>query len=122
MLPLVLSPGTSITCDTAGAFLLTYFVSWGRNSCWIYCVADAATRIKATGAKRALGLEPRAAAVAPPACVAKQARSDFPELAKRIAQTDLPAVAQSWNSLCVRFLHFGLSLGVETNMNLVLVD
>lgn len=48
-------------------------------------------------------------AVAPPACAAKATkRSEFskrfdgvPSIAKRIAQTDLPALAQSWQNLCI---------------------
>ncbi|THG98693.1 hypothetical protein EW026_g3543 [Hermanssonia centrifuga] len=89
-LPLVNSPGTSITCDTT---------------------ADAAARIAATGATGGLSgrsLEARDA-VAPPACAAKATkRSEFskrfdgvPSIAKRIAQTDLPALAQSWQNLCI---------------------
>lgn len=67
-------------------------------------VADAAQRIKNTGAtKRSIplhrGVETRDVK-APPACAAKQARS-FIQMSKRIAQADLPAVAQSWHDLCV---------------------
>ncbi|TFK92276.1 hypothetical protein K466DRAFT_581998 [Polyporus arcularius HHB13444] len=86
-LPLVLSPGTSLVCDTQ---------------------ADAAARIAATGAGGLFGrdLEERAAK-APAACKAKK-REDFTErsedvpLVRRIAQTDLGAVAQSWQNLCLK--------------------
>ncbi|KAK7693777.1 hypothetical protein QCA50_003349 [Cerrena zonata] len=88
-LPLVLSKGTSITCDTE---------------------ADAAARIANTGAtggivgKRSL----EARATAPPACAAKAKRSDRlsrrseSAISKRIAQNDLGAVAQSWQDLCLK--------------------
>ncbi|KAL7283596.1 hypothetical protein ACG7TL_003031 [Trametes sanguinea] len=88
-LPLVLSPGTSLVCDTQ---------------------ADAQARIAATGASGGLfgrsesELEARAAK-APAACKAKK-REDFTErseeaaLVRRIAQSDLPAVANSWAQLC----------------------
>ncbi|EIW60123.1 uncharacterized protein TRAVEDRAFT_70601 [Trametes versicolor FP-101664 SS1] len=89
-LPLVLSPGTSLVCDTQ---------------------ADAQARIAATGAGGIFGrdepeLEARAAK-APAACKAKK-REDFTErsedapLVRRIAQTDLGAVAQSWQNLCLK--------------------
>ncbi|KAI0362397.1 hypothetical protein OH77DRAFT_1390167 [Trametes cingulata] len=90
-LPLVLSPGTSLVCDTQ---------------------ADAQARIAATGASGGLfgrsepELEVRAAK-APAACKAKK-REDFTErsedapLVRRIAQTDLGAVAQSWQDLCLK--------------------
>jgi hypothetical protein len=41
---------------------------------------------------------------APPACAAKAAskRSQVPSVFKRIAQTDLGAVAQSWQNLCLQ--------------------
>ncbi|EPQ58291.1 hypothetical protein GLOTRDRAFT_137034 [Gloeophyllum trabeum ATCC 11539] len=82
-LPLVNSAGTSITCDTT---------------------ADAVTRIAATGASGGLtgrSLEARQA-TAPPACAAKAKRSTDMELVRRIAQSDLPAVAQSWQDLCLK--------------------
>jgi hypothetical protein len=80
-LPLVNSAGTSVTCDTA---------------------ADAATRIKNTGAKRtSLELAARDA-VAPPACKSKGKRGISRRISKRIAQADLPAVAQSWQDLCLK--------------------
>ncbi|OBZ68126.1 hypothetical protein A0H81_11739 [Grifola frondosa] len=78
-LPLVLKPGTSIACDTP---------------------ADASARISSTGAQGGLNgrsfLETRAAN-APAACASKK-RSDITErsnapVVKRIAQTDLPALA-----------------------------
>jgi len=81
-LPLVLEPGTSITCDTQ---------------------QDAETRIANTGAtggllgKRAI----EARATAPPACEnSPQSTRAFNPLLKRIAQTDLGQVAQSWQNLC----------------------
>jgi hypothetical protein len=85
-LPLVNSAGTSVTCDT---------------------IADAEARIANTGAAGGINgkrsLEARQA-VAPPACAAKGTtkRSTSPGLsiAKRIAQEDLPQVAQSWQDLC----------------------
>jgi hypothetical protein len=40
------------------------------------------------------------AATAPPACEAKSKRATFPFHVKRIAQTDLGQVAQSWQNLC----------------------
>ncbi|KAI9450719.1 hypothetical protein BJY52DRAFT_1125753 [Lactarius psammicola] len=91
-LPLVNKPGTSVTCDTP---------------------EDAETRIDATGAKGGLlgkrvKVERRAAAeTAPPACAAKAKRADTTGagaslLLKRIAQTDLAQVAQSWQDLCVK--------------------
>jgi len=98
-LPLVNKPGTSVTCDTP---------------------QDAATRISATGAQGGLlgkreieereAAEPviwARAATAPPACKAKAKRADTTEAAqslllKRIAQTDLGQVAQSWQDLCVK--------------------
>ncbi|KAI0333498.1 hypothetical protein GY45DRAFT_1296863 [Cubamyces sp. BRFM 1775] len=88
-LPLVLSPGTSLVCDTQ---------------------ADAQARIAATGASGGLfgrsesELEARSAK-APAACKAKK-RDDITErsadapLVRRIAQTDLPAVGSSWANLC----------------------
>jgi len=80
-LPLVNSAGTSVTCDTA---------------------SDAATRIANTGAKRTtLELASRDA-VAPPACKSKKKRGTNVTIAKRIAQADLPAVAQSWQDLCLK--------------------
>lgn len=41
---------------------------------------------------------------APPACAARTKRDDFgsDSIAKRIAQDDLPAVAQSWQDLCLK--------------------
>jgi len=45
------------------------------------------------------------AATAPPACAAKGKKRAVPvsgSIAKRIAQEDLPAVAQSWQDLCVK--------------------
>ncbi|KAH8984055.1 hypothetical protein EDB92DRAFT_1803417 [Lactarius akahatsu] len=94
-LPLVNKPGTSVTCDTP---------------------EDAATRIGATGAKGGLlgkrEIEERdvlwsRATKAPPACEAKAKRADTTAagsslLLKRIAQTDLGQVAQSWQDLCVK--------------------
>ncbi|CAL1705184.1 unnamed protein product [Somion occarium] len=89
-LPLVNSRGTSLTCDTQ---------------------ADAEARIAQTGATGGLNgkrsLEARAA-TAPPACAAKGKRSDRltrrseSGIAKRIAQNDLGAVAQSWQDLCLK--------------------
>ncbi|KAH9980868.1 hypothetical protein BGW80DRAFT_1266830 [Lactifluus volemus] len=86
-LPLVNKPGTSITCDTN---------------------QDAQSRIAATGAQGGItgkrDLQSRANPAAPPACP-KTTRRDFTptesNLLKRIAQTDLVAVAQSWQNLCV---------------------
>ncbi|KAI0062317.1 hypothetical protein BV25DRAFT_1838487 [Artomyces pyxidatus] len=83
VLPLVKSAGTSITCDT---------------------VADAGTRVADTGVKG--GLDGRSLlerATAPPACAAKAKRTPVEPLtiAKRIAQSDLPAVAESWQKLCL---------------------
>jgi hypothetical protein len=52
----------------------------------------------------AAGAAPSTAPVAPPACLAKQKRALNPInalLTKRIAQPDLPAVAQSWQDLCL---------------------
>jgi hypothetical protein len=50
-------------------------------------------------------LGPQNGAVVPPACAAKQKRAvSFTfrtPIAKRIAQADLPAVAQSWQNLCL---------------------
>ncbi|KAI0291076.1 hypothetical protein B0F90DRAFT_407732 [Multifurca ochricompacta] len=94
-LPLVNSPGTSVTCDTK---------------------ADAVARIARTGAKGGLlgkrEFEPEQrtvearAATAPPACAAKGKREDITlapmNLLKRIAQSDLGQVAQSWQNLCVK--------------------
>jgi len=85
-LPLVNSPGTSVTCDTE---------------------ADAATRIATSGATGGISgkreaPEKRATAVSPPACAAKGKRDTIMTIAKRIAQTDLPAVAQSWQDLCLK--------------------
>ncbi|CDO73536.1 hypothetical protein BN946_scf185014.g6 [Trametes cinnabarina] len=88
-LPLVLSPGTSLVCDTQ---------------------ADALARIAATGASGGLfgrsepELESRAVN-APAACKAKKRediteRSEEAALVRRIAQSDLPAVANSWAQLC----------------------
>ncbi|KZT40831.1 hypothetical protein SISSUDRAFT_1059885 [Sistotremastrum suecicum HHB10207 ss-3] len=83
-LPLVNSAGTSITCDT---------------------IDDATTRIANTGATGGLtgsaSKKRQATPTAPPACAAKTKRS-FADLifTKRIAQQDLPAVAQSWQTLC----------------------
>jgi len=85
-LPLVNKPGTSITCDTQ---------------------QDAESRIGNTGATGGLlgtrDIVARANPVPPPACEAKkQKRSTMPmPLLKRIAQTDLGQVAQSWQNLCV---------------------
>ncbi|KAI0072793.1 hypothetical protein K474DRAFT_1667417 [Panus rudis PR-1116 ss-1] len=91
-LPLVLSPGTSITCDAP---------------------ADAEDRIANTGATGGLtgrsyaGLEIRAA-TAPPACASKSSRKrslskrSESGIAKRIAQNDLGEVAQSWQDLCLK--------------------
>ncbi|KAI0054017.1 hypothetical protein FA95DRAFT_1551808 [Auriscalpium vulgare] len=85
-LPLVNSRGTSITCDTE---------------------ADAAQRIKNTGVTGGIAgkrdIETRA--TAPPACAAKKARRSYLDknvlsISKRIAQSDLGAVAQSWQTLC----------------------
>jgi len=81
-LPLVNKAGTSVTCDTQ---------------------ADAEARIATTGATGGLAgkreIEARAAApTAPPACAAAGKRSN--PLVKRIAQTDLVQVAQSWQTLC----------------------
>ncbi|KAH9989082.1 hypothetical protein BJV74DRAFT_458223 [Russula compacta] len=103
-LPLVNKPGTSITCDTQ---------------------QDAETRIANTGATGGLvgkrsAIEERkidARATAPPACQSKGKKrspdvsqasennnnnnNNNPHLlTKRIAQTDLPQVAQSWQTLC----------------------
>ncbi|KAH9038264.1 hypothetical protein EDB84DRAFT_1560385 [Lactarius hengduanensis] len=96
-LPLVNKTGTSVTCDTP---------------------EDAAARIDATGAKGGLlgkrEIEEREAIwsraeKAPPACKAKAKakRADTTAagasvLLKRIAQTDLGQVAQSWQDLCVK--------------------
>ncbi|KAI0780681.1 hypothetical protein BD413DRAFT_499188 [Trametes elegans] len=90
-LPLVLSPGTSLVCDTK---------------------ADAKARISATGASGGLfgrsepaELEARAAK-APAACKVKKrdeiaARTpNASTLLPRLAQSDLGAVAQSWQTLC----------------------
>jgi len=85
-LPLVLKPGTSITCDTQ---------------------QDAEARIANTGATGGLlgKREIKARATGPPACEAKQSNSQstraYNLLLKRIAQTDLGQVAQSWQNLCV---------------------
>ncbi|KAH9989941.1 hypothetical protein BJV77DRAFT_948011 [Russula vinacea] len=85
-LPLVNKPGTSITCDTQ---------------------QDAEARIANTGATGGLvgKREIEARATAPPACEAKQKRSQSTRatnpLLKRIAQTDLGQVAQSWQDLCI---------------------
>jgi len=99
VLPLVNSKGTSTTCDT---------------------LADAQSRIADTGVSGGLtgrDLPPRSTLAAralkardtptpPPACEAKKRkRSGFSKrreltIAKRIAQTDLGAVAQSWQDLC----------------------
>jgi hypothetical protein len=85
-LPLVLKPGTSITCDTQ---------------------QDAETRIANTGATGGLvgKREIEARATPPPACEAQQNSSQstraFNPLLKRIAQTDLGQVAQSWQNLCI---------------------
>ncbi|KAI0261333.1 hypothetical protein BC834DRAFT_896222 [Gloeopeniophorella convolvens] len=87
VLPLVNSAGTSITCDTK---------------------ADAEARIAATGATGGLfgkrDLETRA--TAPAACEAKSKRAETTPasvaLLRRIAQADLPAVAQSWQDLCLK--------------------
>jgi len=87
-LPLVNKPGTSITCDTQ---------------------QDAEARIANTGATGGLlgrrEIEARDAPTAPPACEAKQSSSQasrsFNPLLKRIAQTDLGQVAQSWQDLCI---------------------
>jgi hypothetical protein len=87
-LPLVLKPGTSITCDTQ---------------------QDAESRIANTGATGGLlgkrEIEARANATPPPACEAKQNNSQSKRavnpLLKRIAQTDLGQVAQSWQNLCI---------------------
>jgi len=79
-LPLVNSPGTSIACTS---------------------VADAATRIDNTGAKRTTLEIAAREAVAPPACGNKRRRSLSIRIAKRIAQSDLPDVAQSWQDLCL---------------------
>jgi len=90
-LPLVNKPGTSITCDTQ---------------------QDAESRIANTGATGGLvgkrGIVVRANPTPPPACEAKQKRSEesirarggINPLYKRIAQTDLGQVAQSWQDLC----------------------
>ncbi|KZT40865.1 hypothetical protein SISSUDRAFT_1059913 [Sistotremastrum suecicum HHB10207 ss-3] len=82
-LPLVNSKGTSITCDR---------------------VADAKQRIANTGAKGGLTGKrvKRGTPTAPPACKNKGKRS-FLELAfgKRIAQSDLGDVAESWQKLCL---------------------
>lgn len=59
-LPLVNSPGTSVTCDSE---------------------ADATDRIKVTGARRS---------------------EDPVAISRRIAQSDLSAVAQSWEELCLK--------------------
>ncbi|THH13864.1 hypothetical protein EW146_g6402 [Bondarzewia mesenterica] len=87
-LPLVNSPGTSITCDTE---------------------ADATARITNTGVTGGLlgkrEPAPQKRATSPPACAAKgKKRNTTPALsiAKRIAQTDLGAVAQSWQDLCLK--------------------
>ncbi|KAH9160848.1 hypothetical protein EDB89DRAFT_1862179 [Lactarius sanguifluus] len=86
--PLVNKPGTSVTCDT---------------------LEDAATRIGVTGAKGGLlGKRKSRSATAekaPPACEAKGANTTAAGaslLLKRIAQTDLGQVAQSWQDLCVK--------------------
>jgi len=94
VLPLVNKPGTSVTCDTA---------------------KDANARIAQTGAQGGLfgkrEIEERASSgspTAPAACNGNGKRSvqdvtvtPFKRsLAKRIAQTDLPQVAQSWQVLC----------------------
>ncbi|KAI0289855.1 hypothetical protein BC826DRAFT_587708 [Russula brevipes] len=87
-LPLVNKAGTSITCDTT---------------------QDAEARIANTGATGGLvgkrdvegrGLTRRVDA--PPACKAKAKRDEPRQLLKRIAQTDLGQVAQSWQDLCVK--------------------
>jgi len=92
-LPLVNKAGTSVTCDST---------------------QDAESRISATGAKGGLLGKREVAepaiwargATAPPACEAKSTRkrssSPTVPLWKRIAQTDLGQVAQSWQSLCVQ--------------------
>jgi len=108
-LPLVNKPGTSITCDTK---------------------ADAEARIASTGATGGLlggsgsgqpaakgpapakpkpktGARSVRRATAPPACAKKGKRApttpNVPDLLlKRIAQTDLGQVAQSWQNLCVQ--------------------
>jgi len=92
VLPLVNKPGTSTTCDTQ---------------------QDAEARIATTGATGGLfgkrDVEERdiieARATAPPACESKGKRAlSTPRaptlLLKRIAQTDLGQVAQSWQDLC----------------------
>ncbi|KAI0253537.1 hypothetical protein BJV78DRAFT_1192695 [Lactifluus subvellereus] len=91
-LPLVNKPGTSITCDS---------------------LQDAQARIAETGAQGGLlgkrDLEERkieARATAPSACKGKGKREDSTpfeaNLLKRIAQSDLGQVAQSWQDLCVK--------------------
>jgi len=87
-LPLVLSAGTSITCDTE---------------------ADAVQRIANTGATGGLAGKRELVsrdATGPPACEASKRRRDLSTrstsgIAKRIAQTDLPQVAQQWQNLCL---------------------
>lgn len=86
-LPLVLSAGTSITCDTE---------------------ADAIQRIANTGATGGLAGKRELTArdaTAPAACASKRRRDLSTRspggIAKRIAQTDLPQVAQQWQDLCL---------------------
>jgi len=84
-LPLDNKPGTSTACDTQ---------------------ADALARIAGTGAPGGLVGGKRdieARQTAPPACGSAAKRDLMPTtlLTKRIAQTDLGQVAQSWQDLCV---------------------
>ncbi|EJF66081.1 hypothetical protein DICSQDRAFT_124135 [Dichomitus squalens LYAD-421 SS1] len=89
-LPLVLSPGTSLVCDTQ---------------------ADAEARIRSTGAGGLFGREfhefDSRSVHAPAACKAKKRdglseRSEDAPLVRRIAQTDLGTLAQEWQNLCLK--------------------
>ncbi|KIM87255.1 hypothetical protein PILCRDRAFT_4440 [Piloderma croceum F 1598] len=81
VLPLVNSAGTSVTCDTP---------------------ADDSACLSATGAKRTTLELAHRAVTAPPACKSTNKRSTGISIAKRIGQIDLPAVAQSWQDLCLK--------------------
>lgn len=127
-LPLVNSAGTSVTCDTAGA--LDDSLTPAKTMLIFAHLADAEARIAITGATGgsapAAAPSPPAPAAAPAAapppvdaapsttapsssgtpaapaaCANKKRAFTIPLKAKRIAQADLPALAQSWHDLCV---------------------
>jgi hypothetical protein len=91
--------GRRVACNS----LLTPYIVTISTAC--DSQADALARIAGTGATGGLvgKRDIEARQTAPPACASKAKRDLMPTtlLTKRIAQTDLGQVAQSWQDLCV---------------------